>query len=101
VERLDAVGGLPLGVSEDARYAVGHQRLEPGDALLVLSDGVTEAEGPGGALFGDDGVTAWLAAPPTALAPLVAAARTHESGGPASDDLAALLMRFNNRRCPV
>ncbi len=101
VERLDAVGGLPLGVSEDVHYAVGHQMLESGDTLLILSDGVTEAEDPGGALFGDDGVNVWLATAPTALASLVAAARAHEAGGPVSDDLAALLMRFTNRRSPV
>ncbi len=100
VERLDGVGGLPLGVSEDVRYAVGQQILEPGDTLLVLSDGVTEAEGPDGALLGDDGVSAWLAMPPTGLAPLVAVARAHEAGGPVSDDLAALLMRFTSRRSP-
>jgi sigma-B regulation protein RsbU (phosphoserine phosphatase) len=101
VERLDAVGGLPLGVSEDIGYAVGHDTLQPGDTLLVLSDGVTEAEGPGGNLLGDAGVTAWLATAPTGLASLVAATRAHEAGGPASDDLAALLMHFTNWRHPA
>jgi sigma-B regulation protein RsbU (phosphoserine phosphatase) len=101
VERLDAVGGLPLGVSEDTIYAVGHHSFEPGDTLLVLSDGVTEAEAPCGALFGDDGVSTWLNTAPTALPPLVAAVRSHEAGGPVSDDLSALLMHFTNRRSPA
>ena len=94
LERLDVAGGLPLGVSETADYESATARLQPGDALLLLSDGVPEASAPDGSLLDKDGVAAWLAAPPLELTSLVAMVRTHEAGGPASDDLAALLLRI-------
>ncbi|MDQ3914546.1 MAG: SpoIIE family protein phosphatase [Actinomycetota bacterium] len=36
-------GGLVLGVEEDARYKSGHVELDPGDMLVLYTDGVTEA----------------------------------------------------------
>jgi serine phosphatase RsbU (regulator of sigma subunit)/anti-sigma regulatory factor (Ser/Thr protein kinase)/PAS domain-containing protein len=36
-------GGLPLGVDEQESYKVGHVELEPGDMLVLYTDGVTEA----------------------------------------------------------
>ncbi|MDQ0391158.1 PP2C family protein-serine/threonine phosphatase [Labrys monachus] len=95
IERLDVAGGLPLGVIDIAEYKAGEGRLHPGDALLVLSDGVTEAAAPNDVLFGEHGVEAWLAAPPASLASLVSTVRAHEAGGPPSDDVAALLLRFH------
>lgn len=94
VERLDAVGGLPLGVADDAVYAVGRTTLEPGDVLLVVSDGVTEAEAAGGRLLGEEPVLDWLAGSPGELGSLVALTRAHEAGEPPSDDLSALLVRM-------
>lgn len=35
-------------------------RLEPGDRLLITSDGVTEAASPNGVLLGDEGLEAIL-----------------------------------------
>jgi sigma-B regulation protein RsbU (phosphoserine phosphatase) len=93
VERLDAVGGLPLGVMEGVDYAVGYAQLGPGDSLLIISDGVSEAEAPDGALFGEDPVLDWLKAPREELGSLVGLARRHEQGRPPSDDLSALLVR--------
>jgi sigma-B regulation protein RsbU (phosphoserine phosphatase) len=98
IERLNVAGGLPLGVSEVARYKTGHATLQPGDTLLILSDGVTEAAAPDAALLDDAGVEAWLASGPTGLASLIDAVRAHEAGGPASDDLAALLLCFTKGR---
>ena len=36
-------GGIAMGVDEDAEYKVGHIELEPGDMLVLYTDGVTEA----------------------------------------------------------
>lgn len=36
-------GGVPLGVEDDAEYKVGRVELEPGDMLVLYTDGVTEA----------------------------------------------------------
>ncbi|MGH2787198.1 MAG: ATP-binding SpoIIE family protein phosphatase [Actinomycetota bacterium] len=37
-------GGLPLGVEEDAEYKIGRIEFEPGDMLVLYTDGVTEAD---------------------------------------------------------
>jgi hypothetical protein len=46
--------GLPLGLTEDVDYVETALRLEPGDALTFLSDGVVEARSTTGELFGFD-----------------------------------------------
>jgi sigma-B regulation protein RsbU (phosphoserine phosphatase) len=92
IERLDAPGGPPLGVTEAVRYAGVTVRVAPGDRLLVLSDGVTEACAPDGTLFGDERVEAWLSTGPSLPDSLVEAVRLHEAGGAPSDDVAALLL---------
>jgi len=51
VEQL-ASGGLPLGIKADAEYREGRTHLEPGDVLVIYSDGVTEAASPNGEEFG-------------------------------------------------
>lgn len=47
-DRLEA-GGLLLGILPHAAYEAGLARLDPGDTLLLYSDGVTDAAPPGGA----------------------------------------------------
>jgi serine phosphatase RsbU (regulator of sigma subunit)/pSer/pThr/pTyr-binding forkhead associated (FHA) protein len=51
VEQL-ASGGLPLGIKRDAEYREGRTLLQPGDVLVIYSDGVTEAVSPNGEEFG-------------------------------------------------
>lgn len=42
VTRLD-VGGFPVGITPDGEYREGWVQLEPGDVLVIYSDGVTES----------------------------------------------------------
>ena len=51
VEHLSA-GGLPLGIQPDAVFREGRTQLQPGDALIVYSDGVSETQNPEGEEFG-------------------------------------------------
>jgi serine phosphatase RsbU (regulator of sigma subunit) len=44
--------GLPLGSMVDARYVETAIDLRPGDTIVLVSDGIVEAHGPGGELFG-------------------------------------------------
>jgi serine phosphatase RsbU (regulator of sigma subunit) len=46
-----ATGGLPLGLGQYGSYEMGQTLLEPGDSLLMVSDGVLEAR-RGEELFG-------------------------------------------------
>ena len=57
VRHLDDAVGVPFGVEDDAGTGprrVGAARLEPGDRVVLYSDGITEARAPDGAFFGLD-----------------------------------------------
>jgi sigma-B regulation protein RsbU (phosphoserine phosphatase) len=43
-----------LGVFDDAELGDGSLRLMPGEALVLYTDGVTEARSPDGEFFGDE-----------------------------------------------
>lgn len=45
-------GGLPIGLIPEARYERIEHVVEPGDRLVLVSDGVTECPLPGGTDFG-------------------------------------------------
>lgn len=45
------VGGLVVGIDHDLPYQRGLFDLEPGDVLLGVTDGVTEAMSPAGAMY--------------------------------------------------
>ena len=47
-------GGIPLGLMEDAEFGARELHLQPGETLLVYTDGVTEAMNATGGFFGDD-----------------------------------------------
>lgn len=51
---VDDCRGPALGVLPDVAYRNGLLDLDRGDVLVCYTDGVIEAEDPGGALYGDD-----------------------------------------------
>ncbi len=51
---LEPPGGIPLGMFEEAEFGQQELELRPGDALVVYTDGVTEAMDPEEALFGEE-----------------------------------------------
>lgn len=53
VTELYFEGSFPVGLIEDASYTSSHMQLEPGDTLLLYTDGVTEAEDKDRNLFQD------------------------------------------------
>lgn len=46
--------GMAMGVIPDNPYTVGHVKVEPGDIVVLYTDGVTEAFNPGGEEFGEE-----------------------------------------------
>jgi CHASE2 domain-containing sensor protein len=95
--RLD--GGPPLCAMDNFTYPVESDCLQPGETLLIFTDGVTEAQDPGHDLFGAERTLAAVerAAGPAPLNGLVdglvAAVRAFEAGGESSDDLTVLALR--------
>jgi sigma-B regulation protein RsbU (phosphoserine phosphatase) len=98
VERLDAAGGLPLGLMEDAVYRSAVVELGLGDELLVVTDGITEATAPSQELFGEARVVELVRQRDLRESPLLqqllAQVRLFEAGSPQSDDIAAILLRY-------
>ncbi len=52
VEYLES-GGPVLGILSELRYEPQAVTLEPGDTLVIFSDGISEAESPQGEMFGE------------------------------------------------
>jgi sigma-B regulation protein RsbU (phosphoserine phosphatase) len=50
----------PLGILPDADYVEQEIAVEPGELVLVYSDGVTEAEAGGGAMYGEERLCALM-----------------------------------------
>ena len=91
-------GGPAPGLLAEASYDVGELRLEPGELVAMVTDGVTEAMSPDEQEFGDDRVCETLramtgASAPAVLQHLVSAAETWAGGGGFSDDLTALVLK--------
>jgi sigma-B regulation protein RsbU (phosphoserine phosphatase) len=53
VDRL-AKGGMVLGVEQDQRFLEGTVRVEPGDLMLLYTDGVTEQKDDSGEDYGEE-----------------------------------------------
>jgi serine phosphatase RsbU (regulator of sigma subunit) len=97
LERLPASGGPLLGPFPDAAYESARTRLEPGDALILYTDGLPETEDVEGRLLGEDAVLAALESAPS-LKPAAIRARMldcvtrHRAGAAATDDLTVLIL---------
>ncbi|MEY9855456.1 serine phosphatase RsbU (regulator of sigma subunit) [Catenulispora sp. GAS73] len=51
-ERIDVEPQLPLGMFEETAYEVQRFQVQPGDRLVVISDGAHAAVSPGGEVYG-------------------------------------------------
>jgi sigma-B regulation protein RsbU (phosphoserine phosphatase) len=78
-------GGLVLGLFPDASYPTAEIGFEPGDRVVLYTDGITEARDPSGAWFGDRELRAYVAG--------------HHDGAPGEflDTLMAHLWRWSGR----
>jgi serine phosphatase RsbU (regulator of sigma subunit) len=63
VEIGDSEAGLPLGVVPSLTYAPTRLEINVGDTLVLISDGITEAQSAGGQQYGQQRLLAQLAAP--------------------------------------
>ena len=91
--------GLVVGVVDGVPYPAAALQLEPGDRLVVYSDGITEAEDAAGGMFGEDRLRAALdACGRHDAAGLVAAVReavrAFVGDAPPSDDITLLALCY-------
>lgn len=100
VADLDIRKGVPLCTSLRYAYRVDEMQMAPGDILVVVSDGVTEAQAPDEDRFGRDRLRTVLGdggAPRTgegAASRIADAVRTFEADNPRTDDLTVLAIRY-------
>ena len=107
LRRLEEGGGPPLCTVDGFAYRGASARLQPGDLLCVVTDGVTEARSTGGAMYGDAGLRETLLRASTdgAVAEKVLAAVRTEltafaAGAEAADDYTLFMLRWNGARAP-
>jgi serine phosphatase RsbU (regulator of sigma subunit) len=85
---------VPLGVVEGQEFRASHRPLRPGDTLVVLTDGVLDAQSPGGERFGEARALAAVAGAPPEPERLVRALTAEVSrfaaGTPLADDVTVL-----------
>lgn len=99
---LDLPPGMVLGVMSDETYEEREVPFGPGDALVLYTDGVSEAPDPERNLFGEDRVTqAVLDGAGTTveelLARVLAALDEFAGGAPSTDDLTLLAVRLSEQ----
>ena len=92
-------GSYPVGLVPEAEYAVARLKLEPGDTLVLFSDGVTEAMDPDEQLFGvprlREVLTGQTECPLDQLQKCVLeAVENFTRGASQADDLTLLIVRY-------
>jgi len=86
-----------LGFSDDTEYAEGQASMAPGDALLVYSDGVSEAMDLRGQEYGEDRLQeVWrrfgTLPPDDFIAKLMSELEAFRAGAPQSDDITLVVL---------
>lgn len=100
VRHLRPEGGPPLSVVSGFPYECESLIMATGDALVVVSDGITEAQSPVGDFFGLGRIAEvlqdWAGEQPVADASnaLLREVRAFEDGAEATDDLTVLVFRY-------
>jgi len=99
VSPLENTGGRALGLVEQSPYVSGRMVLNPGEALLLYTDGVTEAMDPSDTLYSDQRLERFLASnrgssPRQIISDLVSDVRHFAGAAPQSDDITALALRY-------
>jgi HAMP domain-containing protein len=102
IERLEA-GGLLLGFLPDQTYAQGEVGIEPGDIVILYTDGITEARAPfpkagEGQLFGEERLIDVVRAVQSRPAPEIQAAvlraiSRYTADTPQEDDITLVIIR--------
>jgi len=95
VESLDEARSLPLGILHSEHYDESSATLGPGDALVLYTDGITEARSPAGELFDmqrlDESIARGVAGPDDIIQQILSDVDRFTEGRAASDDRTLLV----------
>jgi phosphoserine phosphatase RsbU/P len=99
VSPLENAGGRALGVVEQSPYLSGRVVLGPGEALLLYTDGITEAMDSSETLYSDRRLERFLAtnrssSPRQIIGDLVSDVKHFAGGAPQSDDITVLALLY-------
>ena len=100
IRPLTVEPGLPLGVMAGVPFDLGRTILEPGDTIVFVTDGVTEAMDSNGVLWGEEGLAQAFEAMPlqdckSTGAAVMTAVRGHLGAAAQNDDIAIVVLRWN------
>lgn len=101
IDRVDSTG-LPLGMFRDAEFQVSRWSLSPGETLVLYTDGVAEAEDGAGHAYGDERLSAIVAAsaglePPAMVQSFVRDLAAFQAGRKPQDDVTVAALRRHGR----
>jgi phosphoserine phosphatase RsbU/P len=99
VTSIDATG-LPVGIFCQERYSATELQLEPGDSLLLYTDGLTESRDPLDSEYGIERLgevvrVRHALAPHPLTAACIEDARSFRAGQPKTDDLTVMVIQRN------
>jgi len=98
VEQLFS-GAAVVGILEAATYSTTELRLNPGDVIVAVTDGVTEATGTSGEMFGDERLEGLVKSvsgldAPAILAAVLKAVADYSRGAPQHDDITVVVLKM-------
>jgi serine phosphatase RsbU (regulator of sigma subunit) len=87
-------GNLPVGLLADATYESDRCQMKPGDRLILVTDGVTEAENARGDMFDSDRLEA-VAGKSMSMDDIFAAVADFCGGTPLNDDCTVIELVYS------
>lgn len=101
VEKVDTIDlGMPLGLTENIQDFVGKTQIDlnPGDGVVLYTDGVTEAEGANRSLYGLERLIAvvqrhWSEPAQTIQEQVIADVRSHIGNHRVYDDITLVILK--------
>ena len=106
LEALPLSENMPLGVWDEAEFISGRITLQPGDILLLYTDGVTESMDAAGNEFGrgrlnEAVVAAGAYGASDVIESVLDRVRWHASGVDQSDDITMLCLKYVNNETTI
>lgn len=100
-EWLTIPAGMALGIDEEARYQTARVTLQPGDLIVLYTDGVTEAMDPADRLYSAERLLATVGSnpgrsPEDCVRGIFNSVSTFAAGAAQSDDVTVLALLFRS-----